>query len=244
MGLKDTYGYSNETPLNKKISSIKNKQASSIGMDVYYQNTDPFVFGDRFIYSSICKPYATLNIKPGSIILFGSTHNYDGEMRYRVDTVFVVKVIIDLVTDKNGNYIFDEYKDGDKDIHYNTTLKHLDPNDPFSHKIFIGATPQDPVEGMYSFIPAHVSDGKTNRERYGTLVIDTDFEKYKKIKDTVQWQGCISCIGKDEVTDFWIALKEYTESKGYVPAVKINLPPTFDSIDELSSWIDSIDTGN
>jgi hypothetical protein len=56
------------------------------------QNTDPFVFGDRFIYTGClqhtkCGPTQLRYLSPGSLILFGSCYQKD---RFVIDTVFVV----------------------------------------------------------------------------------------------------------------------------------------------------------
>ena len=53
-----------------------------------YQNTDPFVFGNYFIYA-ICrqKNKYLRTLKEGSLIIFGSKVNH----RFVIDTVFVVK---------------------------------------------------------------------------------------------------------------------------------------------------------
>lgn len=217
-----------KSELGKNIGEIKSKQTEQIEKeDYYYQNTDPFVFGTEFRYATICKPYETLNIKEGSIILFGSTKQYDGQSRFRIDTVFVVRKIIDMeecLKDKNS-------------LHYNTSLRFIDNNDGYSHQMFIGATPQDDVNGMYSFIPASVED-KGKKPRIGTLKIDSDFDKYNCIKGTVNWQGyVVDC--EDGVEEFWKSLLKYTYKQGYVPAVKIDMPPMFDSIDDLSDWISS-----
>lgn len=234
--LRESYS-SSDVGLNKTICDAKNKQADSIG-EYYYQNTDPFVFGDTFVYATICKPYETLNIKPGSIILFGSTKNYNEKsndigIRFRIDTVFVIKDVVDIKRGDDGKYIFD------KNLHYNTSLRFIDPADGYNHKLFIGATPQNSVDGMYSFIPAHCSDGNIGRARFGTMMIDSDFSKYDLIQDTVQWQGYKSCDGKDNVKEFWNELLNYTYDKNFVPATKIFNPPAFDSIDELSEWINN-----
>ena len=230
-----------EKEIDKRIYELYNEQRNTVGENCYYQNTDPFVFGEGFMYATICKPYQTLNIKPGSIIMFGSTHKYGNESKYRVDTVFVVREIKDIKTDENGDFLFDEYKSGEN-IYYNTTLKYLDSNDGFDHKLFIGATPQNDVNGMYSFIPARCSNGKRSRERVETMIIEDKFNKLKCIKNTVNWQGYIVCSGEKTVKEFWDELLKYTYKKGYVPAVKINMPTVLTSINELGLWINNIDT--
>lgn len=53
-----------------------------------HQNTDPFVFGERFVYTNCQQPKKPIlrDLDPGSIIVFGSCK----DKRFRLDTVFVV----------------------------------------------------------------------------------------------------------------------------------------------------------
>lgn len=52
------------------------------------QDTDPFVFGERFRYGNCQQPSSTTlkNLEPGSLILFASTQGG----KHLLDTVFVV----------------------------------------------------------------------------------------------------------------------------------------------------------
>jgi len=53
------------------------------------QNTDPYIFGDNFIYA-ICRQNGQLrNLDPGSVILFGTVYNSEKEKVFAIDTVFV-----------------------------------------------------------------------------------------------------------------------------------------------------------
>jgi len=67
------------------------------------QNTDPFVFGDRFLYG-ICKqcrktgPTKLTCLEKGAIIVFGSCK----EQRFVVDTIFVVGDYIDYTCTEDG----------------------------------------------------------------------------------------------------------------------------------------------
>jgi hypothetical protein len=56
------------------------------------QNTDPFVFGDRFMYTICHQPsYPSLrNLEEGSIIAFGSRLRNGSETHFGLDTLFVV----------------------------------------------------------------------------------------------------------------------------------------------------------
>lgn len=112
------------------------------------QNTDPFVFGDRFLYSN-CRqhtkrgPLRTQQLAPGSMILFGSALR--GE--FVVDTVFVVGVghhlTFENAADLNVNQAF-----------RTATLELLFPkHQDLDFRLYESATSNDPVGGMFSFVP-------------------------------------------------------------------------------------------
>lgn len=127
-------------------------------------NTDPFVLGDRFFYS-ICKqnnrrgPTGLQRLARGSVILFGS-----GKYRsqFVVDTVFVVADYVDF----NLTHYHATLKGVVPPEYFHATLEpvayeqqfwNLSPSQTF--RLYIGATPAQPVEGMFSFFPCQpVSD--------------------------------------------------------------------------------------
>ena len=121
-------------------------------------NTDPFVFGDRFFYS-ICKqnnrrgPTPMQRLARGSVILFGSGQH---RSQFVVDTVFVVADHVD--------WNLSNYRERLKDVvppeYFHATLepiahemkvRDLSPSQTF--RLYIGASPEHPVDGMFSFFP-------------------------------------------------------------------------------------------
>lgn len=206
------------------------------------QNTDPFVYGNCFMYSSICKPEQTITLKPGSIILFGSTKNRQesfGKKRkvvetwYRVDTVFVIKEVIDI-----DEETINQYKGT---IYYKAALQFLNLSDKikkekevFSHKLFFGATVDDPYDGMYSYIPAHISSNDT----YQTMRLNAG--EFPEISQGIQSRGKTVVTGNNEVKEFWERLRKYTYKQGYVPADRIDEPRVFSSADELADYVDNL----
>lgn len=231
--LNTSYPYNaGSSALGQNLSKFKNDLHELIERDKRkLQNTDPFVYGKMFMYSSICKPEQTLDLRPGSIILFGSCHKYKESSssknkiwRFRVDTVFVIKEVIDFSDD-----VFSSYQDT---IYYKAALKFIDRNDGYSHKLFVGATPENSMNGMYSFTPAHLSSDIP----YGPMVIDDTKEPFKKVH-YVQSKGTEVAVGEQAVKVFWEALLRFTYDNGYVPATQIELPPVFDTIDKVADWI-------
>jgi hypothetical protein len=121
-------------------------------------NTDPFVFGNRFFYS-ICKqnnkrgPTAMQHLARGSVILFGTGRN---RSRFVVDTVFVVADYVDWDLSSYRERLKDvvppEYFHATLEpIAYEMKVRNLSPSQSF--RLYIGATAERPVAGMFSFFP-------------------------------------------------------------------------------------------
>ena len=141
-------------PLKVKVISVKGMKVTHIR-----QNTDPFVFGDHFLYSC-CKqrkknPKSKITaftkmgkLAKGSIILFGSTisKKYGGPY-FVLDTVFVV-----------GDYKNYNTKTCQTDLSGYVPSDYIDimgftkwlPSDYVCYK---GASVGNPFEGMFSFVP-------------------------------------------------------------------------------------------
>lgn len=121
-----------------------------------FENTDPFVFGDSFYYS-LCKQdtfVSMRNLDVGSIILFGSTISAKrGGPYFVLDTVFVVG-------DKQA-YTVNNYK---KDLagfipnHYAEIMGFNALATKVQLTCYKGATFNDPINGMYSFVPCEPAE--------------------------------------------------------------------------------------
>lgn len=128
------------------------------------QNTDPFIFGDRFKYT-ICQqnrktgPTQLRNLSRGSVILFGS-HIKGG---FVLDTLFVVDHQIDHCITNYERKI----KGKVSGIYMKTTLNPLyksnrvnrscaQANQKTSYNLYFGATYENKVDGMFSFFPAQI----------------------------------------------------------------------------------------
>ena len=124
------------------------------------QNTDPWVFGDRFLYSN-CKQLtpsggasALQHLTGGSVILFGS--QIDG--RFCLDTVFVVAESLRYTpTDAAGLPVDDAFRVCTIESlaayqHHAINLRAA------QFTLYLGATYNNPVHGMYSFTPALPAD--------------------------------------------------------------------------------------
>jgi hypothetical protein len=144
------------------------------------QNTDPWVFGDRMLYSN-CRqtlpgggPSALQRLDRGSVICFGSTIRG----AFCVDTVFVVAsarpwdpqdpygleldpafttCTADAITSKGYEAA-------------TTCAPTCAPLGPLT--LYCGATVDDPVDGMYSFVPARRADDPDARFERPAVVLD------------------------------------------------------------------------
>ena len=91
--------------------------------------------------------------------VFGSCRDLS---RFVVDTVFVVADSVD--------HSFRDHQDVLRDVvadHYRTVTLgtwYAEGGDAMSFRLYVGATPSDPVEGMYSFVPCvHVESTEDPR---------------------------------------------------------------------------------
>jgi hypothetical protein len=121
------------------------------------QNTDPFVFGDRFRYtlcrqwrSATNRPSLLRDLEPGSLILFGSYKA--GE--FVLDTAFV--------TDEGIRHDHDSWSAVLTDLseaYVDVTMRATYAWGPGAElRLYSGATRQQPTNGMFSFAPCLPAD--------------------------------------------------------------------------------------
>lgn len=138
-----------------------------IPQDTSCQNTDPFVFADAFYYSLChqsenkgCSTTYLTSLAVGSVILFGSKVTDDsGNPAFALDTVFVVG-------DMREYSIENHKKDlaGFVPTHYDYIMGFSAMGGKFAKlplTCYKGATPQAPVNGMFSFVPCQLAEGRT-----------------------------------------------------------------------------------
>lgn len=124
-------------------------------------NTDPFVFGDNFLYS-LCQqrnknntPTSLQKLQIGNLILFGSCKKRSNGYVFMLDTVFVV-------ADKR-DYTAKTYKknlNGFIPRHYDYIMGFKYRNNQTANYLcYQGANINNPIDGMYSFVPCKTSDG-------------------------------------------------------------------------------------
>lgn len=123
--------------------------------DGFLQNTDPYVFGDRFLYSN-CRqnigrrPRRTQRLAVGSLIVFGS--RLAGE--FVIDTVLVIAdsqpMSAAAIKDLKG--VDDVFKAVVCDVLYRADRLEM------HNRLYAGATPADPTGRMFSFFPCRPAE--------------------------------------------------------------------------------------
>ena len=122
-------------------------------------NTDPFVFGERFIYSNCRQPRGSrrsglMHIGRGSVVAFGSF--LKREQEWVLDTVLVVARSVGYQPASMRGDVADLVPDAFMQVTGEPIIHNGCADLPL--KLYLGATPVDPVGGMFSFFPAMPAD--------------------------------------------------------------------------------------
>ena len=212
-------------------------------------NTDPFVFGEDGFYYSYCnqEAFKTLQeLEPGSIILFGSNkksdsninHNEKSVPYFALDTVFVVGPKENKQKFNKNSYL----KDLESFVpeHYSDimNMKTWGNNSNYSCNgsascgsskngmltCYRGASYDNPVNGMYSFLPCKIgSEGEKGFER--VRLYDTDFTCIRKeaIISNKKSQGVkFTETNIEENLAIWTKLRKIIEKQKCYEAVRLD----------------------
>ncbi|MBA3366250.1 MAG: hypothetical protein H0U03_10780 [Actinobacteria bacterium] len=185
------------------------------------QNTDPFVFGERFHYTGCLQhtrrgPTQLRFLAPGSLVLFGSCRE---KSRFVVDTVLVVSDYLDHTP---GDW--QETVDGEVSTTYSRVT--LEPwyrgavPEVQSHRLYFGATPDRPVGEMFSFFPCRPYDetsrGFARPEINIPGFITSHLTQGKKIARD---------LSLAEMSELWKQVVRQVESAGLSLGTYAELPP-------------------
>ncbi len=206
----------------------RNKSLNNINI----QNTDPFVFGDRFYYTCCMqKKISQLGgIKQGSVIIFASRVGSAEKYKLLIDTVFVVKDAFSLSDKEKVKEIKQK-----NPIFYHTVIELLNSrqghksggctkksdNDYFDFRIFVGASYED-SNGTepYCFFPCKCSDENKGYERF-----ESKNHMFAKLP---QGFGYIKNISS---TNLWNQIKDECIKENYNLGIKAELPQSVQSLD-------------
>ena len=195
------------------------------------QNTDPLVFGDAFIYS-LCHQWKKdskgrlntthlSNLFKGSLILFGSkvmVHTATSqEDAFALDTVFVVG--------ESQQYSIKNYKTDvagfiPTDYGYIMGYDHASgAGVDLSISCYKGATPLNPVNGMYSFSPCQKADLRGGKPFPKVVITKADgLGKFINVKCTQGFKGSIA-VSDSEAFDVWKKICEIVKKQGCLQGV-------------------------
>lgn len=194
----------------------------------YRQNTDPFVFREQFLYRCCQQtrktgPTQLSHLLPGSIVLFGSRVN--GLLA--VDTVFVVDRYNDYC-DLLGGMNFDpSLKDYAEIVGIGFGMNEPGWKPDNAHmRLYYGASPRKPYEGMYSFVPCKPLKGNERgcarptltqaemRDIYADCITDNLQQSFKLCPDATL-KGNLAA---------WNRIRTIFAQKGYLEGVNFQCP--------------------
>ena len=122
-------------------------------------NTDPFIFGERFLYSNCHQRWKRKlrTLQRGSVIAFGSKKG-----DWVLDTVLVIAGSVEFAAEEAPFVLADLTSEAFVAV----TGGPLAANDAgASFRLYWGATPKDPVDGMFSFFPTVQAGGEVGFKR-------------------------------------------------------------------------------
>lgn len=211
----------NGNPLNPKWLHKPCFLPEPIPNTVGLQNTDPYVFDNEFKYL-ICHQFKrqpnlrTTNltqIEQGSLILFGSAR-YPGTPNslFQLDTVFVVNSWLDYnpmynpLDLPNISILY-------RDVVYKKAFPRRRPN--INLRLYIGASYQNQLNDMYSFVPIKPSI----QENVGFQRVLLNSNQYIN-SNLTQGFKISSGLTIQDVYNFWICIRDLSREQGYMEGLK------------------------
>ena len=195
-------------------------------------NTDPFIFGERFLYSNCGQPVSNKaglkRLGDGSVIAFGSCR----ERKWVLDTVFVVKDSIDY----DPRDLRERLEGEASETFLNVTGEPLAAWDKNGRRegpcapgegnlrLYRGATPEDPVDGMYSFFPATPAGGDSGFPRPFVRLPDEYFN-HRSCQMPKGIQRGLPPVPPDVPRGLWDSLVAQVREAGLVLGVHAEAPP-------------------
>lgn len=198
-------------------------------------NTDPFIFGDRFLYSN-CSQSAPnkcglKHLDQGSVIAFGSGKKIKDHCTWMLDTVLVVRdsfwynplnprkalegKVPDEFLEVTGSPLVawaEDLRKGSGSTACAPTSEQL--------RLYRGATPDDPVDGMFSFFPAIPADGESCFPR-PVVFLDDEYFNPRSLR-APKGAGCNR--KSDELGCQWRSLVKQVHRAGLVLGTCAQLP--------------------
>ena len=181
-------------------------------------NTDPFIFGERFLYSNCGqrKTPSLTHLERGSVIAFGSGKKVAGEWKWALDTVFVVADSLMYAASEVRQVL----TDATSEVFLAVTGDPIMAREKASFRLYFGATPEDPVDGMYSYFPAMPAQGDTGFPR-PLIELPSEYLNPRAFRSP---KGVRSTRTSEELRCIWNSLATQTLEYGLVLGTHAALP--------------------
>lgn len=194
------------------------------------QNTDPYIYGEQFHYCC-CKqwragkPTQLAKLAQGSIILFGSTINQNTPQAYfALDTVFVVDKFIEyneenFVSKLQGKVSENYFEITIKSAYSGTIEKQVIDNEKPQVRCYFGASFNNKIHGMYSFVPC--KEFKNNTIGFERVKItNDDFDFITNNLNAAPKMNTTLSINENILR--WEKLKKIINKQGFIDGVHFN----------------------
>jgi hypothetical protein len=175
------------------------------------QNTDPFVWGEAMRYTFCRQPSngKLRRLGRGSVILFGSSVHH----QFVLDTVLVV-----------AGWIEHRHRDdlaGRTDAAYLRAA--IEPmygwgEGKRTYRLYFGATPREPVNGMFSFVPSHPAGGADSGFARPAIQLDDGL-----INGKTRMQARMLDVDAARIPEFWQSIVEAVIVKKLALATQLQL---------------------
>lgn len=173
------------------------------------QNTDPFVWGDAIRYT-FCRQPTNRKLRRlgrGSLILFGSNIQH----RFVLDTVLVVAGWIDHARSADLRGITD-------DAYMRATVEPMYGwGEGKPHRLYVGATPANPVNGMFSFVPCRPGSGRDVRFARPAIELNGWIDR------NLRMQARMSERPDHEIVAAWADVVAAVQTAGIALATRLSL---------------------
>jgi hypothetical protein len=178
------------------------------------QNTDPFVWGEAIRYAA-CRQdrnHKLRTLGQGSLLLFGSSLGQG----FVLDTVLVV-----------GKWVDHHLTTYEHDLGPATSPEHLRTalrpwygwGSEQTFRLYLGATPEDTLDGMFSFVPCRRVSG--SRSGFARPVIELP----GLINPNTRMQArCSEAMASRELYDQWRAVSDQVIAAGLSLATRLDFP--------------------
>ena len=180
----------------------------------FRQNTDPWVWGQRTLYSN-CGQTHTPSMKRltrGSVICFGSTTGG----QFCVDTV----VVVASANPWRPTHIGDLEADEAFKVCTADSIATAPEHPSLSFTLYQGATFDDPVDGMFSFVPARQADDSDPRFARPPI----QFDGLINPASTRRARGSNVCRPLSELKHAWDLVREQVLDAGLVLGISLQTP--------------------